>query len=94
MSLIRRLAKFGFRSKNPKIYQLVKLESLSRLKEGTVVDADFLKAQKIIKSTFKPYKILSDGEIKKPLTVKAHSFSKKAQEKIEKAGGKIELIKK
>jgi len=92
MPLIKRLAKVGFRSKAPTIYQLVKLEQLTRFKEGTVVNADILKSHKIIKSISRPVKVLADGEIKKPLVVQANSFSKSAEEKITQAGGKAELI--
>ena len=93
MPLIRRLPKMGFRSKNHKFYQIVNLESLTRFKEGTLVNGDFLKSHGLIKNATWPIKILGDGELKKPLTVCAHSFSKNAQEKISKAGGKVELIK-
>jgi len=92
--LIRRLAKVGFRSKRPKIHQLVKLDSLTHFKENTVVDADFLKSHGLIKSTRKTIKILGDGEVKKPLIIRAHYFSKSAEDKIVKAGGKAEIINK
>jgi large subunit ribosomal protein L15 len=48
----------------------------------------------IIKRADEPVKVLADGEIKKALTVSAHKFSKNAKEKIEKAGGKVQLITK
>ncbi len=92
MPLIRRLPKVGFRSKRPILYQVVKLASLSRFKEGTVINAEVLKAQGIIKRLSKPYKILNTGDIKKALTIHANSFSKAAEEKIVKAGGKVEKI--
>jgi len=92
MTLIRRLPKVGFNSHRPINYQTVKVESLNSFKDGSVVDAVALKANKLIGSTRKPYKILGDGELKKSLTCKAYSFSKSAQEKITKAGGKIEVI--
>ncbi len=92
MPLIRRLPKVGFRRKNPLVYQIVKLESLKKYKEGTVVTPEFLKTKGLIKSLFKPFKILGDGEISKPLTVQAFAFSKSAQEKITKAGGRVETI--
>lgn len=92
MPLIRRLPKVGFNSKQPVVYQIVNLESLTRFKEGTVVDASFLKSHKLISSLRKPVKILGDGDIKKPLMCYAHSFSKVAEEKIVKAGGKAEKI--
>ncbi len=92
MSLIRRLPKVGFNSKNPVVYQVVNLKKLTRFKEGTVVDASFLKTHNLIASLRKPFKILGDGDIKKPLVCYAHSFSKTAEEKIVKAGGKAERI--
>jgi large subunit ribosomal protein L15 len=92
MPLILRLPKVGFHSKRPMIYQLVKLSGLSRFKEGTLIDANFLKTHGLIKSTYKPFKILADGEIKKPFTIQAHAFSQGAKEKITKAGGKVEII--
>ena len=94
MSLIRRLPKVGFRRKNPLVYQIVKLSSLNSLKEGTVIDAEFLKSNGLIKNIYKPYKILGDGEIIKSLVIRASSFSKNAKEKILKAGGKAEKIEK
>lgn len=93
MPLIRRLPKFGFRAKRHKYFQLVNLESLMRFKEGTIVSADFLKSHGLIKSISQPIKILGEGDLKKPLVVQAHCFSKNAQEKIVKAGGKAEVIK-
>ena len=93
MPLIRRLPKVGFRSKRHKFYQLVNLTSLTRFKEGTIINADFLKSHGLIKSLSKPIKVLGDGELKKPLVIHAHNFSKGAQDKIVKAGGKTEIIK-
>jgi len=92
MPLIKRLAKIGFRSRDPKIFQLVKLAQLTRFKEGTVITADLLKSHQIIKSASRPFKILADGDLKKPLVIQANRFSKSAEEKITKAGGKAEVI--
>ena len=92
MPLIRRLPKVGFRSKRPVLNQLVKLGQLNRFEDGTVIDAAFLKAQGLIKSLNKPFKILSDGNINKKLVIQAKSISKAAEEKIIKAGGKIEAV--
>ena len=92
MSLIRRLPKVGFRRKNPLVYQIVNLWSLAKIKEGTLIDGEFLKAQGLIKDIYKPYKILGDGEISRPVVVRASSFSKSAREKIVNAGGKAEMI--
>lgn len=94
MPLIRRLPKVGFRSKRPLLYQIVNLESLTSFKEGTVINAEFLRSHGLIKSVNKPFKILGDGAISKSLIVQANSFSKSAQDKIVKAGGKIETLTK
>lgn len=94
MSLLRRLPKVGFRSKWPTVYQIVHIESLNIFKDGEVVGMENLKRSNLIRSLNRPVKILSDGEITKKLTVHAHRFSKLAQEKIIKAGGKIEQITK
>ncbi len=92
MPLIKRLPKVGFRSKVSIVYQVVNLESLSRFKEGTVINAEFLISHGLIRSHGEPVKILGDGELKKPFTVVANRFSKSAQEKIEKAGGKAQVL--
>lgn len=93
MPLIKRLPKMGFRPKRHKFYQIVNLVSLARFKEGTVVNADFLKSHGLIRNIFDPVKILGEGDLKKPLVVHAHSFSKGAEDRIVKAGGKVEVIK-
>ena len=92
MPLIRRLPKVGFRSHRPIFNQVVRLEKLNRFEDGTVVNAEFLKAQGLIKSLNKPFKILGDGEIKKSLVIQAKSISKTAEDKILKAGGKVEAV--
>jgi len=92
MYLIRRLPKVGFNSKWPTRYQIISLDDLNRFKDGSVVDAAALKAEGLVKSVRRPVKILSNGEISKKLTVKAQGFSKTAEEKIAKAGGKTEVV--
>lgn len=94
MPLIRRLPKFGFRPRRRVVYQLVNLTQLSKVKEGSDVNLEFLKDHGLIKNIFKPVKILGVGELKKTLNIQAHSFSKSAQEKIKQAGGKAEIIQK
>jgi len=90
MPLIRRLPKVGFRVRHRTVYQLVTLTMLSKIKEGTEVNPEFLKNKGLVKSNRKPVKVLGNGEISKPLTIKVHAFSKSAEEKIVKAGGKIQ----
>lgn len=94
MPLIRRLPKVGFRSHRPIIYQLVKVSDLDRFKKGSVVDANVLREAGLIHNIYKPFKILGNGELKTAMTVKATAFSKSAAEKIEQAGGKVELFNK
>lgn len=91
--LLRRIPKRGFRNTPFRTeYQVVDVGDLSRVfKNQTEVSLDALKMHGLIEGRA-PVKILGDGELKKPLTVKAHAFSKSAQEKIQKAGGKAEVI--
>ena len=91
-TLIRRLPKVGFNSRWPAVYQIVALEDLNRFKEGSIVNTELLKQEGLIKSQQRPVKILSDGKITKKLTIQAAKFSKAAEEKIVKAGGKAEVI--
>ena len=92
MPLQRRLPKRGFASLNKKVYALVNLRDLEVFESGTVVDlAAFGKAGLVV-DVRDGIKILGDGEITKALTVQAHKFSKSAQEKIEAAGGKAEVL--
>lgn len=89
--LIRRIPKRGFTSKFKKEYQIVNLDDLKTIKD-TLVNLELLKKKGLIKDKAKPVKILAKGEIKNALTVQAHAFSKQASEKIQKAGGKIEVV--
>lgn len=89
--LSRRLPKFGFTNAAfANNFQIVNLSDLNKV-EGTVDSASLHKAGLITKGA--QFKVLAKGELKKSLTVKAHAFSEKAKEAIEKAGGKTEVIK-
>jgi large subunit ribosomal protein L15 len=90
MPLHRRMPKRGFTNVFRKEYAIVSLERLAALGESTVTP-DVLRKAGIIKTKL-PVKILGDGELKAALTVSAHKFSKSAQEKITKAGGKVEVL--
>lgn len=87
--LISRVPKRGFRNINRVEYQILNVDALNRFEDESVVDLDILKKHNLCKRKL-PVKILGDGELKRKLTVKAHAFSKKAKEKIEKMGGKCE----
>jgi len=91
MPLHRRLPKRGFTNIFRQEYNIVNLEKLAALSEITI-NPDVLRKAGVI-STKRPVKILGDGELKSAITVHAHKFSKSAEEKIVKAGGKIEILK-
>jgi len=90
MPLHRRMPKRGFTNVFRKEYSIVSLEKLAALGESTI-NPDVLRKAGIIKTKL-PVKILGDGELNAALTVSAHRFSKSAQEKITKAGGKVEVL--
>lgn len=93
MPLARRIPKRGFNNKMFAInYAEVNLSSLNKFKDDTVVDAELLLAAGVIKKVEDGVKVLGNGEITSKLTVKATAFSQSAKEKIEKAGGKAEVI--
>jgi len=93
MPLQRRLPKRGFTNIFKKTYQIVNLESLKDLKDQKTITPAVLKEMGLIRKVGDPVKILAKGEISIALTVQANAFSKKAKEKIEGSGGKIEEIK-
>jgi large subunit ribosomal protein L15 len=90
MPLHRRLPKRGFTNIFRKEFNIVSLERLAELGE-TTINPDVLRKAGVIK-TKHPVKVLGDGELTVALTVSAHKFSKSAQEKITKAGGKVEVL--
>src|SRR5438105_8648443 len=91
MPLHRRLPKRGFTNIFRQEYAIVNLERLAELGESTITPEVLAKAG-IIKRAEDLVKILGDGELSSALTVHAHKFSKSAQEKITKAGGKVEVL--
>ena len=92
MPLQRRLPKRGFTNIFRIEYVIIKVADLSRFEAGTVVDPEKMVENGLISNLRKPVKILSDGELSVALTVKAHKFSKAAQEKITAAGGTVERL--
>lgn len=92
MRLIRRLPKRGFTNIFRKVYQVVNLSDLSTWDKDATVEPDTLKTKGLIRHNDKLVKILGDGTLEGPLTVKAHAFSASAKEKIEAAGGTVEVI--
>ena len=89
--LYRKHPKRGFNNKFAKVYTVVNVEQLNVFEDGTVVDIEALMAKKIVRKVVDGVKILGNGELTRKLTVKATVFSASAKEKIEAAGGKIEV---
>lgn len=92
MPLQRRLPKRGFKNPFEKHWAEVKLSSLELFGPGATVDMTALREKGIVKGAWDGAKILGNGEISKALTVRVNRVSKSAKEKIEKAGGTVELI--
>jgi len=90
MPLHRRLPKRGFTNVFRTEYTIVSLEKLAGLGETTITP-DVLRKAGVVKGKAH-IKILGDGDLSAALTVHAHKFSKSAQEKITKAGGKVEVL--
>ncbi|MBI2264352.1 MAG: 50S ribosomal protein L15 [Armatimonadetes bacterium] len=89
----RRLPKLcGFKNMNKVRFQVVGLASLCQFEPGKEVTCEDLVEAGLVKDPSGPVKILANGDIDRPLTVKVHGFSKAAEEKIAQAGGKAEVI--
>jgi len=95
MPLIRRIPKRGFNNTRFKtVYLPVNVDSLNLFDEGARVDETSLRAIGLAKGRADGIKILGDGELTKKLTVIAHAFSATARQKIESAGGTVEIAEK
>ena len=90
--LYRKHPKRGFNNKFAKVYTVVNVEQLNVFEDGAVVDLEALMAKRIVRKVVDGVKILGNGELTRALTVKATVFSASAKEKIEAAGGKIEVV--
>ena len=100
MPLYRRLPKRGFKSLNKNITAILNLSKIQKIIDKSkndiknLLDLKILKEKNLINKKFLKLKILGTGEIKKNIEISAHFASKQALSKIEKAGGKISIIKK
>ena len=92
MPLQRRLPKRGFNNIFATVYATVKVSDLEKFEADSVVDVNALLEKGIIKKSLDGVKVLGNGELSKPLTVKLNAYTASAKEKIEKAGGKVEVI--
>jgi large subunit ribosomal protein L15 len=82
----------GFKNIFREEYSPVNIDKLNLFEEGSLVGPQAMREKGLIKKDSSPVKILGEGDLRKALVVRAHSFSQSAKEKIEKAGGKAEVI--
>ena len=100
MPLYRRLPKRGFKSVNKVKVAILNLSNIQKIFDKNkssikdVINLQILKEKKLINKKYSKLKILGTGELKKNIEITAHFASKNAQVKIEKAGGKLSIIKK
>ncbi len=92
MPFHRRLPKRGFTNIFKKHYAIVNLKDLEGFKAEDVITPELLVERGLIRRSRDGLKVLGDGELKAPLRISAHVFSKSALEKIGKAGGKADVI--
>lgn len=91
MPLTRRLPKRGFTSIFAKEYAIINVRDLNALEDGTVVTAELLREKGVIRKIYDGLKVLGNGTLTKKLTVIATKCSASAKEKIEAAGGTVEV---
>lgn len=92
MPLYRRVPKRGFTNIFAKVFAVLNVKDLNRFDEGTTISPEFLMEQGVVRKLGDGLRILGQGEVTKKLTVRAHHFSKSAAEKIQQAGGSVEVI--
>ena len=92
MPLQRRLPKRGFRSPFKKHFAIVHLKDLNRFPKDTVVEPELLFQSGLIRKKEEAVKLLSDGELQHPLTIRVHRATKAAAQKVEAALGRVEVI--
>jgi len=92
MPLRRRIPKRGFHNPTRREYAVINVETLNFFSAGDIVTPESLVARGMVRVHRSEIKVLGDGELKAALTVRAHKFSKSAEEKITRAGGKVEIL--
>ena len=92
MPLQRRLPKRGFVNIFRKELSIINIKDLDRFEANSNLDTEALKEAGLVKKMRAGIKLLGNGDISHPLFIKVHKTSKTAKEKIEAAGGKVELI--
>ena len=92
MPLQRRLPKRGFRPPFKKRFVILHVKDLNRFPKDTVVEPDLLFQSGLLRKKGEAVKLLSDGELQHPLTIRVHQASKAALQKVAAASGRVEVI--
>lgn len=92
MPLYRRLPKRGFTNPFSKEFVCINIDRLNVFENGTEITPEVLLERRVVSKVLDGVKILGNGTLEKSLTVKGCKFSKSAIEKIEAAGGKVEVM--
>jgi len=92
MPLQRRVPKGGFKNVNRVDYQVVNVADLNRFEAGTEVTLALLKERNLAKRLSLPVKLLGNGALDRPVRVRVHAASASARQKVEAAGGTVELL--
>ena len=92
MPMQRRLPKRGFRPLLKRFFAIIHIRDLNRFPRDTVVEPELLLQSGLLRKGGDLVKLLSDGELEHPLTIRVHKVSKAALKKVEAASGKVEVI--
>jgi len=92
MPLHRRIPKRGFHNPFSTGFAVLNVERLNAFSAGEVVTPELLAERGLLRRAAQPVKILGEGDLKAALTVRAHAFSRSAEEKITRAGGRVERL--
>ncbi|MBW1782497.1 MAG: 50S ribosomal protein L15 [Deltaproteobacteria bacterium] len=92
MPLQRRLPKRGFTNIFKKEYNIINIDDLNRFESDALIDPAAFQKAGLVKKMRDGIKLLGNGELGRPVVVRIHKVSKAAKEKVEAAGGKVEII--
>ncbi|NDY41326.1 50S ribosomal protein L15 [Dissulfurirhabdus thermomarina] len=92
MPIYRRLPKRGFKNPFRKVYGILNVGDLDKIAHEGVIDLEVAQSKGPVRKRFHLLKILGEGEITRAVTVRAHAASKSARQKIEAAGGTLEIV--
>ncbi len=92
MPLYRQLPKRGFKNPFRKVYGVINVQDLASLESEGPIDLEYLQSRGLVAKRYHLLKVLGEGEITRPVRVRAHAASASAKRKIEEAGGGVEIV--